>query len=151
MAAASPEDADANMADISASTGQTKSHKSRDLFTCTISKPLSAYAQLELVSTDHQRPAAGLDNLQVRSYCTAALTQFLGATGAGMPVDILKVQGSQCWVRVPREDLGAFTAAITLWRGPGEGGSSTLLQVRASGNWLGGLLGRSEQQTLWNS
>ncbi len=121
-------------------------------FTCTVSKPAHAYANMELVTVEcgPKTEPAPLDALEVRSYCALALQRFLGVSGAGMPVDVLKVQGCECWVRVPREDLARFAAAITAWPGVSRGGSAAVLQIRASGNWLGSLLGR-DQNKLWTS
>ncbi|KUI57903.1 putative ribonucleases P protein subunit pop8 [Cytospora mali] len=130
------------------STGITKDKsktkgKSHDIYTTTIKTPPYAYAHLELITTT----TTILDDLQVRSYLTSALKQFLGSTGSGMPIDILKVDGKDCWVRLPRQDLGAFAAALTAW--PGSGGVVTGFLVRAAGDWLGALVGRSDQRKTW--
>lgn len=155
---AAQEPEDVTMADAAAATppsvGKSSSSKNLELFSCTISKPAFAYAQLELASSDPGSAAIeDVDALQFRSHCTSALNRFLGATGTAIPLDILKVQGAECWIRVPREDLGAFAAAITAWPGvkQGSNGASSVLRLRASGNWLGSLLGRSEQHKLWDS
>lgn len=116
--------------------------KSHEIYSTTIRNPTYAYAHLELVTTQNVL----LDELQIRSYLTSALKQFLGATGSGMPIDILKVQGKESWVRVPRQDLGAFAAALTAWSGSG---ASTGFVVRAAGDWLGALVGRHDQRRLW--
>ncbi|KAL2021195.1 hypothetical protein VTK56DRAFT_7382 [Thermocarpiscus australiensis] len=105
-----------------------------------------------------------LDDLQVRAYLTAALRQFLGDTGAAIPVDILLARGRHVWVRVPRPDLGAFAAAITAFPGlPGSSSSSSslaaagvgegtlLLQLDGCGDWLGSVLGRMAEEELWGS
>jgi len=92
-----------------------------------------------------------LDVLQVRSYCTAALRQFLGDTGVAITIDIIKVQDSECWLRVPSQDLAAFSAAITAFPGISQDGQTSALRLQACGDWLGALIGKSEQQKLWNS
>lgn len=132
------------------STGITKDKpkpqgKSHDIYTTTIKAPPYAYAHLELITTTAATTA--LDNLQVRAYLSSALKQFLGLTGSGMPIDILKVDGTDCWVRVPRQDLGAFAAALAVW--PGSGGAVTGFLVRAAGDWLGALVGRRDQEGIW--
>jgi ribonuclease P/MRP protein subunit POP8 len=140
---------DIEMAEASAVSQPTsKPQKSQELFATTIKSPPFGYAHLELLS-DSAEPGE-LDNLQVRSYCTAALRQFLGDTGVSIPLDILKVQRSECWLRVPRQDLGAFSGAITAFPGLNQGGSLSLLRLRACGDWLGALVGRAEQDRLWN-
>lgn len=120
-----------------------KKSKSQEIYSTTIKSPTYAYAHLELITTTNNLI---LDDIQLRSYLSAALKQFLGATGSGMPIDILKVQGKESWVRVPREDLGAFAAALTAWSGSG---NSTGLIIRAAGDWLGALVGRHDQRKIW--
>lgn len=131
------------------STGATKDKvrpagKSHDIYATTIKTPPYAYAHLEIITNT---TAMVLDNLQVRSYLSSALKQFLGTTGSGMPIDILKVDGNNCWVRVPRQDLGAFAAAMTAWTG--SGASVTGVLIRAAGDWLGALVGRCDQRKIW--
>ncbi|KAI3400201.1 hypothetical protein diail_4086 [Diaporthe ilicicola] len=116
--------------------------KSREIYSTTIKNPTYAYAHLELITSSDLL----LDHLQIRSYLTSALKQFLGATGSGMPIDILKMQGKECWVRVPRQDLGAFAAALTAWTGSG---TSVGFVIRAAGDWLGALVGRHDQSRFW--
>lgn len=124
--------------------------KSHDILTCTVKAPQFSYAHMELVTEDTTK-TLDLDNLQVKSYCTAALRQFLGLTGMGMSMDILKVESRECWVRVPRQDLGSFAAAITAWRGTTEGDVSCLLRIKQCSDWLGTMVGSNGQDRLWNS
>ncbi|KAK3308648.1 uncharacterized protein B0T15DRAFT_391594 [Chaetomium strumarium] len=143
------------------SSQRTKSKKTFTLATATLKHPPFAYAHLSLATSAFSPSPArsadtGLDALQVRSYLTAALRQFLGDTGAAIPIDILLVQGQSAWVRVPREDLAAFAAGVTAFPGlppsSGEaGGGTMLLQLRACGDWLGSLIGREEQAGLWRN
>ncbi|KND93524.1 hypothetical protein TOPH_01727 [Tolypocladium ophioglossoides CBS 100239] len=126
--------------------GLESSHK---LLTCTIKSPPFSYVRLELVTDGPDN--SELDNLQVKSYCTAALRQFLGITGAAISMDILKAEGSECWVRVPRQDLGSFAAAITAWKGTNEGGTQCLLRIKQCSDWLGMMVGTTGQDRLWNS
>ena len=140
---------------------QNKNTKTgRELASCTVRSPPFAYAHLSAVTEPGpgQGPGpgsamdldAGLDALQVRAYCTSALRQFLGDTGAAVSVDILALDSTDCWVRVPQQDLSAFAAAITAYSGlPRGAGVTTVLRLRACGDWLGSLLGRTEQQELW--
>jgi ribonuclease P/MRP protein subunit POP8 len=66
---------------------------------------------------------------------TSALNQFLGIYGTAVPVDILKCEGPNVWIRVPREDSSATTEALSGWIGKTE----VAWQIKASGTWLGGL------------
>ncbi|KIH88665.1 ribonuclease P/MRP protein subunit POP8 [Sporothrix brasiliensis 5110] len=132
-------------------TKTAKESKTRELYSSTIGRPPFAYAQIEVVQNHQSQASQGpLDALQVRSYCDAALKQFLGAAGAAMPLDLLKLEGSEFWVRLPREDMGLFAAALAAWSSVSREGTATALRLRASGNWLGSLIGRSQQQALWN-
>ncbi|KAL1900264.1 hypothetical protein Sste5346_002575 [Sporothrix stenoceras] len=126
----------------------SKESKSRELYSSTIGRPPFAYAQIEVVQ--NAKSQGSLDALQVRSYCDAALKQFLGATGGAMPLDLLKLDGNEFWVRLPREDMGLFAAALAAWSSVSRSGTATALRLRASGNWLGSLVRRSEQQAIWS-
>jgi ribonuclease P/MRP protein subunit POP8 len=133
----------------SSQSQRPNSQTSHELLKCTIKAPPFSYAQLEFI-TEELQPAS-LDNLQVKSYCTAALRQFLGDTGTAIPIDILKVEGNECWLRFPREDLGAFSAAITAFPGVFDGGKQSLLRIRQCSNWLGLMVGRDRQEDVWGS
>ncbi|OAQ63489.1 hypothetical protein VFPPC_14670 [Pochonia chlamydosporia 170] len=115
----------------SAKWGQETSHVLR---TQKISSPFS-YAHLELITDGPQE--IHLDNLLVKSYCTAALKQFLGLTGQAVPIDILKAENRACWVRLPKEDLKSFSAAITAYNGVSEGDTRYILRMKRCSDWLG--------------
>ncbi|KAG5927233.1 hypothetical protein E4U42_002428 [Claviceps africana] len=106
-----------------------------------------SYAHLELAS-DGPQPIT-LDDLMVKSYMTAALKQFLGLTGLAIPIDILKAQDATCWVRLPREDMASFAAAITAYRGSREGDTQYVLRIKGSSNWLGLLIGKAAQEEVF--
>ncbi|KAI1659047.1 hypothetical protein F4813DRAFT_37276 [Daldinia decipiens] len=143
------EQADALMtnASIAGTQSAARVKKSHELATVTIKTPRYSYAHLELFSASAD-PGV-LDALQVRSKCTSALKQFLGTTGLGMPLDILKVEGKDCWLRVPRDDLAAFSAAITAWQGSYQDGLHSSLRIRGCSDWLGALVGRDGEDELW--
>ncbi|CRK22883.1 hypothetical protein BN1723_001314 [Verticillium longisporum] len=133
-----------------ASTQQAhQNHKSHELLTCSIKAPLYSYAHLEVARDEPGTTST--DALQFHSFCTSALTQFLGATGAAISMDILKVQGNECWLRVPRQDLGAFAAALTAWPGTRDAGAHTILRIRQCSDWLGAMVGGDGQDKLWTS
>ncbi|KAH7266773.1 uncharacterized protein BKA55DRAFT_533577 [Fusarium redolens] len=126
--------------------------KSHDLLTCTIKEPPFSYAHLQLI-TDAPSSSSSVtfDNLSLKSYCTAALRQFLGITGTAISIDILKVENSHAWVRLPRPDLGSFAAAITAWKGTNDNGEQVSLQLRQCSEWLGAMAGADGQDRLWNA
>ncbi|TGJ79618.1 hypothetical protein E0Z10_g9152 [Xylaria hypoxylon] len=125
-----------------------KVNKSHELAKCTIKAPSYSYAHLELLNTEASK-TGDLDALQVKSYCTAALKQFLGITGTAIPLDILKVERQSCWLRLPRDDLGAFAAAITAWQGTTQDDVHSTLRIIGCSDWLGALVGQQNEEKLW--
>lgn len=125
--------------------------KGHEISTRTIKNPPFSYVCLELISDGAAAAATAplLDNLTVRSYLTSGLNQFLGLTGAAISVDILKVEDNECWIRVPREDLRAVIAATGQWIGTAEGNCKVGWRLKASGNWLGSLVGSQGLQNCW--
>ncbi|KAH6640899.1 hypothetical protein F5144DRAFT_116043 [Chaetomium tenue] len=146
-------------------TSHTHTHT---LTTLTLKSPPSAYAHLSLTTptttTTSNNNNNNPDILQLRAYLTTALRQFLGDTGAAIPIDFLAVgDGGDAWVRVPRADLAAFVGAVTAFGGmvmstggngggDGNGGEEAgrmVLRVVASGDWLGSLIGKEGEGGLW--
>ena len=105
-----------------------------------------SYAHLELTSDSGHE--VDLDPLTVRSHITSALTQFLGLSGSAIPVDILKLERSRCWIRTQRDDLSPFIAAVGGWIGRTDTGGKIGWKVRGTGNWLNVLMMESEK--TWN-
>ena len=88
--------------------------------TLTLRNPTWSYIRLQ----QYQPPqtSSTLDALTAHIQITAALHQFLGVHGAAVPVDVLKLEGSDVWIRVPAEDRSALVAAVGGWIGrAGEG------------------------------
>ncbi|KAL2163142.1 hypothetical protein VTH06DRAFT_6978 [Thermothelomyces fergusii] len=164
------------MAGTETAAAKRKGHptRTRTLATITVRSPPWSYAHLAVANPPRAAgatspapaPAPVPDMLEIRAYLTAALRQFLGDTGAAIPVDILAVgrgdgdgDSSGVWVRVPRQDLNLFVGAVTAFAGlptsstvgsgQGAGEERMVLQVRAAGNWLGSLLGRGDEGKLW--
>ncbi|KAI3323221.1 hypothetical protein HD806DRAFT_535706 [Xylariaceae sp. AK1471] len=137
--------ADTSLASVG---GAQKVNKSYELAKSTIKAPPHSYAHLELFNAESANTGE-LDALQIRSFCSAALKQFLGATGMAIPLDILKVEGQSCWLRLPRDDLGAFAAAITAWQGTAQDGVHSMFRIRGCSDWLGALVGQQDEQRLW--
>ncbi|KAI0874993.1 hypothetical protein GGS24DRAFT_500202 [Hypoxylon argillaceum] len=138
-------DADTSIATVESVPRAKKSH---ELAKSVIKVPPYSYTHLELFNGDSSK-GEELDALQVRSYCTAALKQFLGVTGMAIHLDILKVEGQSCWLRVPRDDLGAFAAAITAWQGITQDGIHSIFRIRGCSDWLGALVGQQDEWRLW--
>lgn len=88
--------------------------------TLTLRNPTWSYIRLQ----QFQPPQTSntLDALTAHIQITAALHQFLGVHGAAVPVDVLKLEGCEVWIRVPAEDRSALVAAVGGWVGrAGEG------------------------------
>lgn len=125
---------------------QDKSSKGQVITTKTIKIPPFSYACLELKSAAPVK----LDDLTVRSYFTSALTQFLGLTGSAISVDILKVEGTECWIRVSREDLSPVIAALGGWVGGNDTDGHIGWTIKATGNWLSVLVGSQGANRVWD-
>ncbi|KAK6084813.1 hypothetical protein SCUP515_01309 [Seiridium cupressi] len=138
---------DTTVTGITSTAAATKSHKSQELATCTIRASPFSYAHLEVLRNPTE--PVELDAIQVRSYCTAALKQFLGVSGQAISIDILKLEGASCWLRIPRDDLSAFAAAITAWQGSYDNGTHSNFRIRGCSDWLGSLVGRADEERLW--
>lgn len=121
--------------------------KGHEITTKTIKIPPFSYAHLQLISDSDN--IKDLDSLTVRSHITATLTQFLGVTGSAISVDILKVEGAECWIRVPREDLSSVVAALGGWVGGKENEDKVGCRVKGSGNWLSILVGERGREGIW--
>ena len=95
----------------------------------------STYFHLSLIRSGSQwEDAPPLDLVTVRAYLTAALQQFLGLTGAAIPIDILKVENNDTWIRAPGEDGRAIQGALSQWVGK-EG--SVSWRIHSSGAFIG--------------
>jgi ribonuclease P/MRP protein subunit POP8 len=119
----------------------------------TISKPPYTYLHLRLISTSSSSAQKTiLDELTAKSYLTSALTQFLGLTGSAIPIDILKTEGNDVWIRTMREDGSAVVAAVGGWvrAVAGETEGEMGWRVVGRGNWLGGLVGRERCEGVWD-
>jgi len=139
---------DISMSDTTTNKRKQKQAKGHEINTKTIKTPPFSYACLELISdstTDIQ-----LDDITIRSHVTAALTRFLGVAGSAISVDILKAEGQECWVRVPREDLSPFLAAMGGWVGGNDTDGKVGWRVKARGNWLSSLVGKQGVERIWN-
>ncbi|EXJ80508.1 hypothetical protein A1O1_08653 [Capronia coronata CBS 617.96] len=127
-------------------TTKSKSAPRQANMAFTIRKPPYTYLHLSLLTVP-SHPTQPLDEVGARSYLFAALQQYLGLTGTAVPIDILKVEDSNVWIRVPREDEIAVTAALSQW----VGARGVSLRIEARGSWLGGVLARKADKDagLW--
>lgn len=96
-------------------------------------------------SSHKQKEQLELDEVTVLSHLTNALGQYLGLTGTAIPIDILKVEASEAWIRLPVEGERAVVAALSQW---GRGGVA--LRVLGRGSWLGGLQRGVDDAKLWS-
>lgn len=96
------------------------------------------YFHLSLISPEitSQCTDAEVDILTARTYLTSALQQFLGITGTAIPVDFLKVEGRNIWIRVPRDDSAVIVSALSGWIGR----ESVAWRIKGKSEWLGSLV-----------
>jgi len=123
-------DAPAEGAASATSDRKRKQSKPVILSHFTIRNPPWTYLHLSLLTpatlrTANEPPAANttsLDAITVQIHMQSALRQFLGLHGTAIPFDVLKIEGHDTWVRLPREDASAVVAALGGWVGKnGEG------------------------------
>ena len=103
----------------------------------TIRNPPFTYLHLTLLTSTISVPVSSsppIDILTARAHLTSALSQFLGITGTAIPVDFLKVEDRDIWIRVPKEDGAVVVGALSQWVGK-DGGISW--RVKGKGEWLG--------------
>lgn len=125
----------------------SKTLKGHEIYTRTIRNSAWSYACLELITDPPSKLL--LDELMVRTYLTSAFTQLFGLTGSAISVDILKVKETECWLRVPGEDLSAVIAAVGDWTGGNENDGMVAWKVNGSGDWLGHLVGKKGVGKIW--
>ncbi|CAL8582090.1 hypothetical protein XPA_007767 [Xanthoria parietina] len=90
-------------------------------------------SSFEITSTS---TVAEIDILTARTYLTSALQQFFGITGTAIPVDFLKVEGKDVWIRVPRDDSAIVMSALSGWIGR----EGVTWRIKGKSEWLGSLV-----------
>jgi len=145
------------------SQNSSKAHRGHEISTKTIKVPSFSYAHLQVISLDVPNSLSStspsvsasikseLDVLTLRSHIMSALSLFLGLSGSAIDVDILKIEGNDCWIRVSREDLSPVLAALGGWNGKSSSDGRVGFIVKAFGNWLGSLVSRSEYKGIWGN
>lgn len=98
------------------STKRKKTTKHTTLSQFTIRNPAWAYIHLSLILASNSEPST-LDPLTAQLQLQSALSSFLGLHGTAIPIDFLNINGHHVWLRVPREDVSAFVAAMGSWVG----------------------------------
>jgi ribonuclease P/MRP protein subunit POP8 len=94
----------------------------------TIRFPQWTYFHLSFFSSTKEPE---LDAITARTHMDAAMTRFLGLTGSAIPIDILKLEGTDLWVRVPREHANAFHEGLSSWSN-----NSSKYIVKGRDDWL---------------
>lgn len=124
----------------------TTKHRPPPETTLTIHNPPHTYLHLS-ISIAHKPASPDLDEITLRQHLFSALTQSFGLTGTAIPIDILKLEGYEAWIRVPRDDEMAVVAALAQYAGSA---GTVAVRVRGRGTWLGGLVGQIENARLWS-
>lgn len=113
--------------------------------------PPYSYLHLKVVNSQpsgrQSNMSMEVDDITIRSYCNSAMQQQFGLTGAAVPLEVLKVQGPEAWMRVPKEDEAALLSALSQWTGVG---GTVTVRVLNRSSWLGQLDRDSSWDTkLW--
>ncbi|KAH3955873.1 hypothetical protein HBH70_014310 [Parastagonospora nodorum] len=94
------------------------------IHTSTLRHPQYTYFHLTLTpssssssSSSTNNKSTTLDPLLISQLLTQALSSYLGLTGAAIPVDILKSEGREVWIRVPARDARGVRAGLSSWCG----------------------------------
>ncbi|KXT17385.1 hypothetical protein AC579_3858 [Pseudocercospora musae] len=88
--------------------------KNSSLSEFSIRNPDWVYIRLQHLSAPG-RPKQALDDVTAQLHITGALSSFLGLHGTAIPIDILKLEHQDVWIRVPAEDRAALIAAVGGW------------------------------------
>ena len=97
----------------------------------TLRRPQWTYFHLCVLRTDGNSPS--LDIITTRQNINSALSRFLGFMGTTIDVDILKLEGEEVWVRVPRDMAKAFHEAMSGWT---SAGGQTKYVIKGRDDWL---------------
>ncbi|KAG9233717.1 hypothetical protein BJ875DRAFT_463437 [Amylocarpus encephaloides] len=122
--------------------------RGHEIRTLHLKSPPWSYIHLSIVPASPTSDVQ-LDEVDVRIHLTSALEQFLGDHGRAVSVDLLKVEGKECWLRIPRQDRSLFLAAVGGWVG-GTGNVKSGWVVRQTSNWLSSLVGTEGEVRLWH-
>jgi len=77
------------------------------------------------------------DLLTARQNLNAALSKYFGLFGSAVPIDILKHQDRELWIRVPRENASLVQESLAAWHIPGSAPNSGIKYViHSQGDWL---------------
>lgn len=119
------------------STAQNKSPEAKPRkYNITISQLPFTYFHLCLRPSTPIVSQEPVDIITARTHLTSALQQYLGLTGTAIPIDFLKVEGRDVWIRLPREDSSAVHGALSQWMGRD---GSVSWQVKGKGESIGAL------------
>lgn len=77
-----------------------------------------------------------IDMITARTNLDSALQQYLGLTGTAIPIDLLKIEGRDVWIRLPKEDGSAVQGCLSQWTGRD---GSVAWRIKAKANVLGQL------------
>ncbi|KAF2772253.1 hypothetical protein EJ03DRAFT_348640 [Teratosphaeria nubilosa] len=112
--------------------------------TMTLHAPQWCYIHLRHLSSATST-SPDLDLVTSHLHLLQPLSRFLGLHGSSTPLDILKLDGTDVWIRIPAEDREVLVAAVGGWVGAkGEG-----WRVMGSSSWDVRAQGREEARDLF--
>ena len=68
-------------------------------------------------------------------------------TGTAIPIDFIKVEGRDVWIRLSREDASAVQGALSQWMGKD---GKVSWRVKGRGEWVG-VLAKGDTRGLFDS
>jgi ribonuclease P/MRP protein subunit POP8 len=115
---------------------KSRPNASQTHHTATLRSPSWTYFHFSLYTTTPPSPSSSLplDAITVRRHITSALQRSFGLSGQAIPVDILKLEGDEVWIRVPVEDATAVHESLSSWVGTEMGGQRWA--VKGRDEWL---------------
>lgn len=118
----------------------------------TVKNPEWSYAHLKMTYDPPytaESPSYPPDILTWRTTLTICLTQFLGIMGSSLHIDILHIESDEAWLRLPKNDMTMFAAAVSGYVGESDEGKSVGFKTLGTGDFLMGVVGKGEEETLW--
>lgn len=134
---------DEAMTDAPHTKKKAKSRPHHVIHQATLRKPSWTYFHLQLFTTS---PKDSIDVVTAKGYLNVAMQRFLGLHGLAVPMDILKHERLEVWIRVPREDGPAVHEAMSSWTGDG-----VKWVVKGRDDWLVRLAGGGNGQDLFRT
>lgn len=101
--------------DVTIKKKRVRASKNLTLAQLSCRHPTWSYIHLKHIASPPTNTT--IDETTISLWLDAALGQFLGLHGRAIPIDFLKLQGQDIYIRIPHEDQQAVIAALSNWTG----------------------------------